>query len=78
MTGHAGLMFGEWLLAQAEREDWIGDLARMAAGDAAFGPGCNADDLRLHMSVPETDPELFVTLDDAEREWQCGLAGIAA
>jgi len=72
------VMFGEWLLAQAAREDWIGDLARMAVGDAHFAPGWSADDLRIHMSVPDTDPELFVTLDDAEREWQCCQAGIAA
>lgn len=63
------MTFGTWLIAQAGRDEWIGSLAAMAAGDPAFPRGGSAEDVRLHLAEMLAAGDAFEQLDDAEREW---------
>lgn len=63
------MTFTEWLLAQAGRDEWIGALARAAAGDTELAADGDADMVRLRLTELEADPDMFEQLDDAEREW---------
>lgn len=68
------MTFGNWLLAQAGRDEWIGALARAAAGDAEFPISGSADIVRLRLTELQADSDMFEQLDDAEREWAAGRA----
>lgn len=63
------MTFTQWLLAQAGRDEWIGALARAAAGDAELAADGDADMVRLRLTELAADPDMFEQLDDAEREW---------
>lgn len=61
--------FAGWLRAQAGRDDWIGELARVAAGDDAWPAEADPDGLRAYLSLANAQGDQFEALDDAELEW---------
>lgn len=61
--------FGEWLVAQDGRPDWIGSLAKSAIADPGFPRAASIDQIRARMSQFEVETDMFEALDDAEREF---------
>ena len=61
--------FGRWLVRQAKRMDWVGQLAEQAARDRKFPTDATPEEVRLHLSGHGADADLFEMLDDAESEW---------
>ena len=61
--------FGEWLVAQAGRHDWVGRLGDQAARDRGFPRGGSPEDVRLRVSAQGADSDAFEQLEDAEAEW---------
>ena len=61
--------FGQWLLDQTKRGDWISDLAKGMRALPNFTKSGTPDDLRalLHLSGATGDD--FEALDDAELAW---------
>lgn len=64
-----GATFAEWLLKQAERDDWIGTLARQAKMDRGFTFKSTPDDLRKRLHEAGAEGDHFEALDAAEAEW---------
>lgn len=62
--------FGQWLVAQQDRGDWIDGLAAAARGDRAFPRRATPDQVREHLSARGADADLFEQIDDAERCWR--------
>ncbi|MGF7150081.1 hypothetical protein FHS96_003739 [Sphingomonas zeicaulis] len=65
------LPFGNWLLGQHGRSDWIGDLARAAKADRAFPKAGDADAARHRLSAMGAEADMFEALEAAEIEWLC-------
>lgn len=61
--------FGEWLLRQSSRKDWIGDLAKAAKADRSFPKGGTVDDVRRRLQEQGADGDVHEALDDAELDW---------
>ena len=61
--------FGEWLLTQANREGWIGDLAKAAKADRGFPRGGDPDVVRKHLSEKQAESDMLEAIDDAEGVW---------
>ena len=61
--------FSSWLVAQAKRHDWIGQLADQASRDPRFPRRVDAEEVRKYLSLRGADPDLYEMLDDAEIEW---------
>ena len=68
-TNERGEGFGEWLVKQVKREDWIGTLAKSAKGDPRFRASSTPDDLRKRLQEAGAEGDTFEALDDAEVEW---------
>jgi len=69
VAGGAGDPFGTWLLTQAARKDWIGDLARAAKADRAFPRDGDPDAVRSHLGEKQAESDMIEAIDDAESIW---------
>ena len=68
-TNNEGETFGEWLLAQKDREGAIADLVRAAKADRAFPRRGNPDDVRKRLNEMQADGDMHAVVDDAETDW---------
>ena len=68
-TNNEGETFGEWLLAQKDREGAIGDLVTAAKADRAFPRRGNPDDVRRRLNEMQADGDMHAVVDDAETDW---------
>ncbi|WP_336974128.1 hypothetical protein [Sphingobium aromaticiconvertens] len=68
-TNELGEGFGEWLVKQVKRDDWIGTLAKSAKADFRFRANSTPDDLRKRLQEAGAEGDTFEALDDAEVEW---------
>ena len=68
--------FSDWLLAQADRDDPIGDLAYDVRRDPPTAPLWGVKELRDHMGRRRADRAAIRALNEAAAEWQqcCGSA----
>ncbi|PTQ12977.1 hypothetical protein CLG96_02200 [Sphingomonas oleivorans] len=64
--------FGRWLLAQAGRDDWIGDLARAAKNDPGFPRRGESEDVLRRVRSTAADGDMWQAARAAEREWREG------
>lgn len=64
-----GETFGEWLLAQKDREGTLGELVKAAKGDRTFPRQGSPDDVRRHLSKMQVEGHFFDAVDDAETDW---------
>jgi len=78
MTDHGGFQsidngepFGTWLLGQAARDGWIGDLAKAAKADRKFPRDGDPDAVRKHLSANQAESDMLEAVDDAENAWLC-------
>lgn len=62
--------FGAWLLAQANRKDAVGTLAKIAKTDSAFPHSGNPEQVFGRLNATGADPEMFEAVEDAEVEWR--------
>lgn len=69
-----GESFGGWLLAQRDREGWIGDLVKAARSDREFPRRGTPEDVRRRLRETMAEGDMFEAVDDAESEWltACG------
>jgi hypothetical protein len=58
----------EYVLAQADRDDNVGDLARDAAADEHWPHGANSAVLSQYLDRESADEQAFVALQSAARE----------
>jgi hypothetical protein len=63
--------FGTWLLAQFNRDGWIGDLAKAAKADRKFPREADPDMVRKHMNDNQAESDMLEAVDDAENIWLC-------
>lgn len=68
--GKAVEPFGQWLVSQQDRGDWIDELAAAARGDRTFPRKETPDQVRQHLSTRGADADVFEQIDDAERWWR--------
>ncbi|WP_245892746.1 hypothetical protein [Novosphingobium guangzhouense] len=68
-TGGKSLPFGRWILEQAERGGFIGQLASIAKSDRGFPKDGTPDAVRKRLGDTGADPEMFEAVDDAEMDW---------
>lgn len=68
-TNELGEGFGEWLVKQIKRDDWIGTLAKSAKVDPLFRADSTPDELRKRRQQAGAEGDTFEALDDAEVEW---------
>lgn len=61
--------FHLWLLAQAGRNDPVGDLAREMRFGAKYLEGYTYEEVRRHMKSVGAPPVALSVLDQAKREW---------
>lgn len=61
--------FGMWLVAQAERQDAIGALARAAKQDPQFPLHGDAIDVSVRLNQREADWMMHEALESAELDW---------
>ncbi|WP_375194351.1 hypothetical protein [Sphingobium sp.] len=61
--------FGAWLIGQHSRPGWIGDLARVAAGDRTFPRSGDPDRVRGYLDRTHAEADMFEALEDAEALW---------
>ncbi len=61
--------FGQWLLAQRDRGNWIDGLVDAARRDPAFPKRGDPDQVRDHLQARGADADAFEQVDDAERCW---------
>lgn len=62
--------FSDWLLAQADRDDPIGDLAYDARRDPPSAPMWGVRELRDHIGRRHGDRAAIRALNEAAAEWQ--------
>jgi hypothetical protein len=61
--------FGSWLLAQAGRDDAIGELARHARADPRFPRNGSPKDVSKRLNELGAEGDLHLVLEDAELDW---------
>ena len=61
--------FGTWLLAQAGRDCWIGNLAKAARADRSFPRAGGPEEVRRHLSEKQAESDMLEAVDDAENIW---------
>jgi hypothetical protein len=61
--------FGRWLLLQADKDGFLGQLALAAKGDRGFPKDGDPEAIRMRLSELGADPDMHEALDDAEMEW---------
>ena len=69
---HMAEQFGAWLVGQAKRTDWVGQLADQASRDPRFPRAADPDTARNYLGLRGADPDRFEMLEDAEAEWRRG------
>jgi hypothetical protein len=62
--------FGQWLLAQKDRGDWIDGIAAAARADRSFPTTGDPEAVRKHLRGQQADGDVFAAIDDAESDWQ--------
>lgn len=70
MTNDRSEIFGEWLLAQRNREGWIGVLAEAARADPKFPKRGDPEAVSAPLRKMQAEGELFNVVDDAEVDWR--------
>jgi len=63
--------FGAWLVAQSERDDWVGLFAFYVRRDGAFPRTADPDGVRTYLTATGAGPDAIDMLDTAVREWGC-------
>jgi hypothetical protein len=66
-----GVTFGAWLVKQAGRDGWTGDLGKAAKADRSFPREGNPDDVRDWLKKQRASGDDWEALEDAERDWLC-------
>ncbi len=61
--------FGEWLMAQKDRSDLVGQLAAGAVVDRRFPRNGDPEAVRKHLSAMQAEGDMFAGVDDAESDW---------
>ena len=61
--------FGQWLMAQKDRSDLVGQLAAGAVVDRRFPRNGDPETVRKHLSAMQAEGDMFVAVDDAESDW---------
>jgi hypothetical protein len=61
--------FGTWLIQQAGKGGFIGQLATIAKADRGFPKHGGPDAVRKRLGDTGADPEMFEAVDDAELDW---------
>ncbi len=61
--------FGRWLLAQAGRDDLIGQLAQAARRDPAFPAEGDFSAISARLNAVQADGEMHAALEEAELDW---------
>jgi hypothetical protein len=71
MTDHDGPKptFGQWLTAQKDRSDLVGQLAAGAVVDRRFPRNGDPEAVRKHLSAMQAEGDMFAAVDDAESDW---------
>jgi hypothetical protein len=65
-----GETFGEWLLAQREREGAIGALVAAARADPKFPKRGSPDEVRARLNETQAEGDMHDAVDDAETDWR--------
>jgi len=68
-TNNHGETFGGWLLAQTDREGWVGDLVKAAKTDRQFPRAGSPEDVRKRLRDTMAEGDMFEAVDDAESDW---------
>ena len=68
-TNDTGETFGAWLLAQRDREGWVGDLVKAARSDREFPRNGSPEDVRRRLRETMAEGDMFEAVDDAESDW---------
>lgn len=61
--------FGQWLLAQRDRGDWVDGIADAARVDRTFPRNGDPEAVRAHLRKQQADGDAFAAIDDAESDW---------
>ncbi|MGC5799287.1 YozE family protein [Sphingomonas sp. NFX23] len=61
--------FGQWLMAQKDRSDLVGQLAAGAVVDRRFPRNGDPETVRKHLSAMQAEDDMFAAVDDAESDW---------
>ena len=61
--------FGQWLMAQKDRSDLVGQLAAGAVVDRRFPRNGDPEALRKHLSAMQAEGDMFAAVDDVESDW---------
>ena len=61
--------FGQWLMAQKDRSDLVGQLAASAVIDRRFPRNGDPEAVRKHLSAMQAEGDMFAAVDDAESDW---------
>lgn len=61
--------FGAWLVKQADREGWVGELVTAAKKDPGFPRAGTPDDVRKRLNEVQAESDMFQAVDDAELDW---------
>jgi hypothetical protein len=61
--------FGQWLMAQKDRSDLVGQLAAGAVVDRRFPRNGDPETVRKHLSAMQAEGDMFAAVDDAESDW---------
>jgi uncharacterized protein YozE (UPF0346 family) len=63
--------FGQWLLTQRNRGDWVDGIADVARADRTFPKNGDPEAVRKHLRGQQADGDAFAAIDDAESDWLC-------
>jgi hypothetical protein len=66
MVNEHGETFGQWLVAQADREGSTGELAKAAPKFPRRG---GPDEVRARLNEMQADGDMHDAIDDAETDW---------
>ena len=69
MTNEHGETFGQWLLAQVDREGSLGELVKAAKADPKFPRRGGPDNVRARLNEMQADGDMHDAIDDAETDW---------
>ena len=61
--------FGQWLLLQRDRGDWVDGIADAARADRTFPRSGDPEAVRAHLRKQQADGDAFAAVDDAEGDW---------
>lgn len=61
--------FGSWLVAQHQRDDWVGLFAFYVRRDVAFPREADPEGVRLYLTATDAGADAFDMLNTAALEW---------